>query len=124
MLWVYTHCQLFLAASQMRGLFLFMIFCFLMILGFLQVSAMTKIVPSPDWFVGLDSLQLCKDGHFIQSFATEVLNNHKEFICIQRLSFIYLSILSFHCQLLKRKNLLYPSFLVIILINWHIKGWF
>jgi len=37
-----------------------------------RVSAMTKIVPSPDWFVGLDSLQLCKDGHFIQSFATEV----------------------------------------------------
>ena len=37
-----------------------------------QVSAMTKIVPSPDWFVGLDSLQLCSDGHFIQSFATEV----------------------------------------------------
>jgi len=36
------------------------------------VSAMTKIVPSPDWFVGLDSLQLCNDGHFIQSFATEV----------------------------------------------------
>ena len=33
---------------------------------------MTKIVPSPDWFVGLDSLQLCNDGHFIQSFATEV----------------------------------------------------
>ena len=33
---------------------------------------MTKIVPSPDWFVGLDSLQLCKDGHFIQTFATEV----------------------------------------------------
>jgi len=37
-----------------------------------RVSAMTKIVPSPDWFVGLDSLQLCKDGHFIQTYATEV----------------------------------------------------
>jgi len=37
-----------------------------------HVSAMTKIVPSPDWFVGLDSLQLCNDGHFIQSFETEV----------------------------------------------------
>ena len=47
---------------------------------------MTKIVPSPDWFVGLDSLQLCNDGHFIQSFATEVLNIHKDNMYTQRLS--------------------------------------
>ena len=37
-----------------------------------QVSAITKIVPSPDWFVGLDNLQLCQEGSFIDSFTTEV----------------------------------------------------
>ena len=31
----------------------------------LQISLMTKIVPSPDWFVGLDSLDLCMDGEFV-----------------------------------------------------------
>lgn len=36
------------------------------------VSVITKIVPSPDWFVGLDSLQLCQEGSLIESFATEV----------------------------------------------------
>ena len=46
-----------------------------------QVSAMTKIVPSPDWFVGLDSLQLCKDGHFIQTYATEVNIIHIHHTC-------------------------------------------
>jgi len=35
------------------------------------ISVITKIVPSPDWFIGLDSLNLCHDGRFIQSFNTE-----------------------------------------------------
>merc|ERR1712088_693962 len=35
------------------------------------ISVVTKIVPSPDWFIGLDSLNLCQEGHFIQSFNTE-----------------------------------------------------
>ena len=33
---------------------------------------MTKIVPSPDWFVGLDSLDLCSQGAFVKSVITEV----------------------------------------------------
>ena len=34
---------------------------------------MSKLVPSPDWFVGLDSLNLCENGHFIDSVTVEVL---------------------------------------------------
>ena len=30
------------------------------------------MVPSPDWFIGLDSLNLCQDNHFIDSITTEV----------------------------------------------------
>ena len=37
-----------------------------------QVSLVTKIVPSPDWFVGLDSLELCRGGAFLPSFSWEV----------------------------------------------------
>jgi hypothetical protein len=33
---------------------------------------MSKLVPSPDWFVGLDSLNLCENGHFIDSVTVEV----------------------------------------------------
>lgn len=32
----------------------------------------SKIVPSPDWFVGLDSLNLCENGRFLDSVAIEV----------------------------------------------------
>ena len=33
---------------------------------------MTKLVPSPDWFVGLDSLDLCSQGAWLESVITEV----------------------------------------------------
>ena len=33
---------------------------------------MTKLVPSPDWFIGLDSLDLCSQGSFVDSVITEV----------------------------------------------------
>jgi len=36
-----------------------------------KVSVMTKIVPSPDWFIGLDSLDLCKEGVFIQEIIIQ-----------------------------------------------------
>jgi len=36
-----------------------------------QVSLITKIVPSPDWFIGLDSFELCNQGSFIQSVSSE-----------------------------------------------------
>ena len=38
----------------------------------LKVSLMSKLVPSPDWFVGLDSLDLCKNGRFVDSVKIEV----------------------------------------------------
>ena len=28
-------------------------------------------MPSPDWFVGLDSLELCKSGHFLDTVTVE-----------------------------------------------------
>ena len=37
-----------------------------------QISVMTKLVPSPDWFIGLDSLDLCSQGSFVDSVITEV----------------------------------------------------
>lgn len=36
-----------------------------------KISLMTKIVPSPDWFIGLDSLDLCSQGSFVDSVITE-----------------------------------------------------
>jgi len=36
-----------------------------------KVSLVTKLVPSPDWFVGLDSLELCQDGKFIDNIRLE-----------------------------------------------------
>jgi len=36
-----------------------------------QVSVVTKIVPSPDWFVGLSSVELCHNGGFIKSHVEE-----------------------------------------------------
>ena len=34
---------------------------------------MSKLVPSPDWFVGLDGLDLCENGKFVDSVTVEVL---------------------------------------------------
>jgi hypothetical protein len=42
------------------------------ILIFSQVSVAVRIVPSPDWFVGFDSLQLCKDGFWIDALSVQV----------------------------------------------------
>lgn len=30
---------------------------------------MSKLVPSPDWFIGLDSLDLCHNGSFAPSVS-------------------------------------------------------
>lgn len=37
-----------------------------------RVSLIMKIVPSPDWFIGLDSYDLCQDGHWINSAVLKV----------------------------------------------------
>jgi len=37
-----------------------------------RVSLVTKLVPSPDWFIGLDSLDLCQGGRFIDALTMEV----------------------------------------------------
>jgi len=36
-----------------------------------MVSVMTKIVPSPDWFIGLDSVDLCREGAFTQEIIIQ-----------------------------------------------------
>ena len=43
-----------------------------------QISLMTKLVPSPDWFIGLDSLELCQEGSFLESFTTEVFHQPRQ----------------------------------------------
>ena len=37
-----------------------------------MISVMTKILPSPDWFIGLDSLDLCSQGAFRQAVNIQV----------------------------------------------------
>lgn len=41
-------------------------------LSCLQVSLVVKIVPSPDWFVGVDSLDLCTDGEWVDLHETDL----------------------------------------------------
>ncbi|KDR15955.1 Spondin-2 [Zootermopsis nevadensis] len=36
-----------------------------------KVSVAVRIVPSPDWFVGLDSLELCKNGFWIDALSVQ-----------------------------------------------------
>ncbi|XP_037090217.1 uncharacterized protein LOC119110483 [Pollicipes pollicipes] len=37
-----------------------------------KVSMISKIVPSPDWFIGIDSLELCEDGHWIDTLDVKL----------------------------------------------------
>ncbi|CAB0019554.1 unnamed protein product, partial [Nesidiocoris tenuis] len=37
-----------------------------------RVSLMSRIIPSPDWFVGLDSFQLCVDSSWLDTITIEV----------------------------------------------------
>ncbi|XP_065331986.1 spondin-2 [Cloeon dipterum] len=37
-----------------------------------KVSLMTRIVPSPDWFIGVDSFDLCTDGKWIDTVTLEL----------------------------------------------------
>ncbi|ERL92060.1 hypothetical protein D910_09382 [Dendroctonus ponderosae] len=37
-----------------------------------RVSLMSKIVPSPDWFIGIDSFDLCVNGNWLDSITIEV----------------------------------------------------
>ena len=46
-----------------------------------QVSVMSKLVPSPDWFVGLDGLNLCENGKFVDSVTVEVQIDFYTHVC-------------------------------------------
>ncbi|KAK8741130.1 hypothetical protein OTU49_002509, partial [Cherax quadricarinatus] len=37
-----------------------------------RVSLVSKIVPSPDWFVGVDSFELCEDGNWVDNVKIQV----------------------------------------------------
>ncbi|XP_066152781.1 spondin-2 [Euwallacea fornicatus] len=37
-----------------------------------RISLMAKIVPSPDWFIGIDSFDLCVNGNWLDSITIEV----------------------------------------------------
>lgn len=37
-----------------------------------RVSLMTRITPSPDWFIGIDSFDLCVNGNWLDSITIEV----------------------------------------------------
>lgn len=36
------------------------------------VSVMARINPSPDWFIGVDSFQLCVEGNWVDTVTVEV----------------------------------------------------
>lgn len=37
------------------------------------ISIMARINPSPDWFVGVDSFQLCVEGNWVDTVTVEVI---------------------------------------------------
>ncbi len=37
-----------------------------------RVSFVSKMVPSPDWFVGVDGMELCRGGAFVDKIKEEV----------------------------------------------------
>ena len=47
---------------------------------------MSKLVPSPDWFVGLDGLNLCENGKFVDSVTVEVHTELRKSLCKTYLS--------------------------------------
>lgn len=38
---------------------------------------MSRIVPSPDWFIGIDSFDLCVNGNWLDSITIEVSQSLK-----------------------------------------------
>lgn len=40
--------------------------------GPIQVSFVVRIVPSPDWFVGIDSLNLCEGGRWKEQVVLDL----------------------------------------------------
>ena len=38
----------------------------------IQVSLISKMVPSPDWFIGVDSFNLCVNGKWLDAITIEV----------------------------------------------------
>lgn len=38
-----------------------------------QVSLISKMVPSPDWFIGIDGFDLCKNGKWLDSITIEAI---------------------------------------------------
>lgn len=39
------------------------------------ISIMARINPSPDWFVGVDSFQLCVEGNWVDTVTVEVITS-------------------------------------------------
>ncbi|CAO1423905.1 unnamed protein product [Diamesa tonsa] len=40
--------------------------------NYTMISLVTKLIPSPDWFIGIDSLNLCKDKKWIEKLTIPV----------------------------------------------------
>ncbi len=41
----------------------------------MKVSLISKMTPSPDWFIGIDGFDLCVNGKGLDGITIEVLNN-------------------------------------------------
>lgn len=37
-----------------------------------KVSLISRVVPSPDWFIGVDSFDLCVEGKWVESVVLDV----------------------------------------------------
>ena len=44
----------------------------ILFLNITKVSLISKLVPSPDWFIGIDSLDLCVNSKWLDSISIEV----------------------------------------------------
>ena len=53
-----------------------------------QVSVASRIVPSPDWFIGLDSFNLCIGGQWVDSVAVKVSREKRSKDANTRISMI------------------------------------
>jgi hypothetical protein len=52
---------------------------------FLKVSLISRIVPSPDWFVGISSYDLCSSGRWVDHVMIEVIYFiHMANICLMK----------------------------------------
>lgn len=63
---IYFHCELDLPLAEVH--FKLIALC----VSVHQLSLMVKLIPSPDWFVGVDSINLCEGSQWKQEVTIDL----------------------------------------------------